>query len=200
VRASIGHMLGMIVHNSPRETVCMPLNCFRMLLKRLNETFAFDIELGIVRIGKQYTSGNLHLPPKTHLNLCIVVQCTYEDLIVHTSVVWKVATRMLATRCQSALGSMETYNISVNRNCHGGYPFNCTVGLNKINKSGSLLTWSLNCASTKSWLICSRRTSPLCAISASVRVRSTMVSRPSCSERRSTVRCWRSLCVPLVET
>ena len=96
--------------------------------------------------------------------------------------------------CQQGVNSssMATYKISVNLSCHGGYPLSCTVGLKRIRRSGSLETWSFNCASIRSVLICSCRTSPFWAISASVRVRSTMVSRPSCSERRRTVRCWRS--------
>jgi hypothetical protein len=139
----------------------------------------------------------LPLPAQPHLDLGKAVQRAQEYLVVYALVVGEVAVGVVSL-CSSFHTSRTgekkgTHKISVNRSCHGGYPLSFTVGENKISKSGSLDTWSLSCASIRSMLICSWRTSPFCAISASVRVRSTIVSRPSCSERRSTVRCWRSL-------
>ena len=147
-------------------------------------------DMGIyTRFNKNESTG-FPLPSKPHFYFGKIIQSSKENLVVYALVIWKVTKVCISVEkpeCDAA-----PYNISVRRNCHGGYPFNCTVGLNKIKRSGSLVTWSLNCASIRSMLICSCCTSPFCAISASVRVRSTIVSRPSCSERSSTVRCWRS--------
>jgi hypothetical protein len=73
------------------------------------------------------------------------MQCSQKHLIIDTLVIWKMTAILISNLSHIAPHEVikmryKTYNISVNLNCHGGYPLSCTVGLNKINKSGSLLT------------------------------------------------------------
>jgi hypothetical protein len=77
----------------------------------------------------------------------------------------------------------------VSRTCQGGYPESSTVGPNSTRRSGSPITLSESSASTRSTLISAGESLDRCDISARVFVRSTIESRPSSAESRSTDRC-----------
>jgi len=78
--------------------------------------------------------------PKTHLHLGKIVESPEEDLVVDTPVIGQVAEMCVSIVFIKSVTGGRPYKISVSLSCHGGYPFNCTVGLNKINRSGSLET------------------------------------------------------------
>ena len=129
------------------------------------------------------------LSSKPHLRLCETMESLKEYLVFYSCVVLHMAICRkkhisLVHYPQKTGNAPKTHKISVNLTCHGGYPSSFTTGPNNTNNSGSPITLSLTSASTNSTEISPATTFPLCAISASVFVKSTRESRPSSADRR----------------